>query len=53
MKFLRIGVDLAKNVFQVHGADRSEKPVWGARSVIGRNEGKRFWSASSLDAGSA
>jgi transposase len=28
MKLIRIGVDLAKNVFQVHGVDRFEKPVW-------------------------
>lgn len=28
MKIIRIGVDLAKNVFQVHGVDRDEKPVW-------------------------
>jgi len=28
MKLIRIGVDLAKNVFQVHGVDRNEKPVW-------------------------
>ena len=28
MKIMRIGVDLAKNVFQVHGVDRAEKPVW-------------------------
>ena len=28
MKLIRVGVDLAKNVFQVHGVDRSEKPVW-------------------------
>jgi transposase len=28
MKVIRIGVDLAKNVFQVHGVDRFEKPVW-------------------------
>lgn len=28
MKLIRIGVDLAKNVFQVHGVDRAEKPVW-------------------------
>src|SRR5437868_15509549 len=28
MKLIRIGVDLAKNVFQVHGIDRFEKPVW-------------------------
>jgi transposase len=27
MKLNRVGVDLAKNVFQVHGIDRSEKPV--------------------------
>ena len=28
MKLMRVGVDLAKNVFQVHGVDRQEKPVW-------------------------
>jgi transposase len=32
MKLIRVGVDLAKNVaknvFQVHGVDRTEKPVW-------------------------
>ena len=28
MKLIRVGVDLAKNLFQVHGIDRSEKPVW-------------------------
>ncbi len=28
MKIIRVGVDLAKNVFQVHGVDRQEKPVW-------------------------
>jgi len=28
MKIIRIGVDLAKDVFQVHGVDRNEKPVW-------------------------
>ena len=28
MKIIRIGVDLAKNVFQVHGVDRDERPVW-------------------------
>ena len=31
MKLIRVGVDLAKNVFQVHGVDRSEKPVWRRR----------------------
>jgi transposase len=28
MKIIRVGVDLAKNVFQLHGVDRNEKPVW-------------------------
>ena len=31
MKLIRVGVDLAKNVFQVHGVDQSEKPVWQRR----------------------
>jgi hypothetical protein len=26
MKLTRVGVDLAKQVFQVHGVDRSERP---------------------------
>lgn len=28
MDIMRVGVDLAKNVFQVHGVDTREKPVW-------------------------
>ena len=28
MKIIRVGVDLAKNVFQLHGVDRREKGVW-------------------------
>ncbi len=28
MKISRVGVDLAKNVFQVHGVDSHEQPVW-------------------------
>lgn len=24
----RVGVDLAKNVYQAHGVDRKDKPVW-------------------------
>jgi transposase len=28
MKLIRVGVDLAKSVFQVHGVDRSENAVW-------------------------
>src|ERR1039457_3438484 len=31
MNIIRVGVDLAKNVFQVHGIDRNEKPVWCRR----------------------
>lgn len=31
MQLIRVGVDLAKSVFQVHGVDRSEKAVWRRR----------------------
>ena len=31
MKITRVGVDLAKHVFQLHGVDRSEQPVWCKR----------------------
>ena len=31
MKLIRIGVDLAKDVFQVHGVDRHEKAVFRQR----------------------
>ena len=31
MKLSRIGVDLAKNVYQLHGVDRHGKPVWKRR----------------------
>jgi transposase len=31
MKVIRVGVDLAKNVFEVHGVDRGEKAVWRRR----------------------
>jgi Transposase len=31
MKLKRIGVDLAKNVFQIHGVDSHERPVWRQR----------------------
>jgi len=36
MKIIRVGVDLAKNVFQVHGVDRCEKVVW--RKKLSRPE---------------
>jgi hypothetical protein len=31
MKLSRVGVDLAKNVYQLHGVDRSGKTVWKRR----------------------
>jgi transposase len=31
MKLSYVGVDLAKNVFQLHGVDRSGKAVWRRR----------------------
>ena len=31
MKLSRIGVDLAKNVYQLHGVDRHGKTVWKRR----------------------
>ena len=36
MKLIRVGVDLAKTVFQVHGVDRSEDVIW--RKKLGRDE---------------
>ena len=36
MKIIRVGVDLAKHVFQVHGVDRDEKAVW--RRKLNRDE---------------
>ena len=35
-ELIRIGVDLAKNVFQVHGVDRRERPAWCKRLPRGR-----------------
>jgi len=31
MQLTRVGVDLAKQVFQVHGVDRAGRPVWCKR----------------------
>jgi transposase len=31
MELTRVGVDLAKQVFQVHGVDRAERPAWCKR----------------------
>ena len=36
MKLSRIGIDLAKNVFQLHGVDRHGKTVWKRR--LSRNK---------------
>jgi hypothetical protein len=36
MKLTRVGVDLAKQVFQVHGVDRAERPIWCQRLKRGR-----------------
>ena len=36
MKIIRAGVDLAKNVFHIHGVDRKEKPVWQRRLTRAR-----------------
>ena len=36
MKIMRVGVDLAKNVFHVHGVDRNEQPVWRRRLPRGK-----------------
>lgn len=35
MKLIRVGVHLAKNVFQLHGVDRAEKMVWRRKLVRG------------------
>jgi len=35
MKLIRVGVDLAKNVFQLHGVVHSEKTVWRRKLVRG------------------
>jgi hypothetical protein len=36
MKLIRVGVDLAKNLFQVHGVDRTGKVLWRQRLPRGR-----------------
>jgi transposase len=35
MRLIRVGVDLATNVFQLHGVDRSEKTGWRHKLVRG------------------
>ena len=36
MKISRVGVDLAKNVFHVHGVDQKEQPVWRRKLSRGK-----------------
>ena len=36
MNIMRVGVDLAKNVFHVHGVDRNEEVVWRRRLSRGK-----------------
>jgi hypothetical protein len=36
MRIVRVGVDLAKDVFQLHGVDRDDKTVW--QHKLNRNE---------------
>lgn len=43
MKLIRVGVDLAKNVFQVHGVGRDEKKVWRRRL------GRECWLETTLE----
>ena len=48
MKLTRVGVDLAKQVFQVHGVDRAERPAWCKR--LKRADGSLIWSVTSSQA---
>jgi len=38
MEITRVGGDLAKNVFQVHGVDGRERPVWCKSLKAGEEE---------------
>jgi hypothetical protein len=46
MKIMRVGVDLAKNVFQVHGVDQYDKPVW--RHSLKRHQWLAEWEFPSV-----
>lgn len=41
MKLSQVGVDLAKNVFQLHGVDRRGRPMW--RQRLRRDQWLRVW----------
>jgi hypothetical protein len=49
MKISRVGVDLAKNVFQIHGADAHGKGVW-KRKLTRKNCHKHQGSKGELEA---
>jgi transposase len=42
MTIIRIGLDTAKHVFQVHGVDQNEQPV--LRRQLGRSEMEKFFA---------
>jgi len=42
MRIMRIGIDLAKQVFQIHGVDSSERPV--LRRQLTRHQMVKFFS---------
>jgi hypothetical protein len=42
MKLMRVGIDLAKSVFQVHGVDRHERVVWRRKLTRARGQLRVF-----------
>ena len=46
MKLSRIGIDLAKNVFQLHGVDRHGKTLWKRRLSRSVNGATKPYSAT-------
>jgi transposase len=46
MKLTRIGLDLAKNVLQVHGVDRTKRVV--VRRQLSRNQVEKFFEKLAL-----
>jgi len=49
MQITTIGLDIAKNVFQVHGVDAAEKVV--VRKQLRRSQVLAFFSAAALPCG--
>jgi hypothetical protein len=48
MKLSRVGIDLAKNVYQLHGVDRTGKTMLKRRQSSGRPSNTQRRSAQSL-----